>query len=346
MIHLRAPLRARARSFISAATWRLAVLGLGRKAQGVEIASMNDVSDPQRSSDEEESRTEPPEPPRPRDVGVGLVVAALALPVLAGGVLLFVTSFALSLAISGGTVLVSALLLAIDASRLGRIDLKGRQAESAVILFVGMCLLWIVVYPIAFFRRKRFEGPNLGVPAILVTLFFVGGPILRAVLVAPDLPGCDSREVVQLLDQVIRGTPVGAKARSIDGHCEVSHDQVTDRRQGQCVVHTDGGEVTVNYLVQWRDRDKGLFEVLIPPPGLPSCTSREVVQLLDRVIRGTPMGAKARSIDGHREVSNDRVTDRRQGQCVVHADGGEVTVNYLVQWRDRDKGEFEVWIIP
>ena len=309
---------------------------------------MNDVSDPQRSSDEEESRTEPPELPYPPDAGIGLAVAALALPVLAGGILLFVTSFALALAISGGTVLVSALLLAIDASRLGRndLDLEGRHAESAVMLFVGMCLLWIVVYPIAFFRRKRFEGPNLGVPAILVALFFVGGPILRAVLVAPDLPACDSREVVQLLDQVIRGTPVGAKARSIDGHREVSHDQVTDRREGQCVVHTDGADITVNYLVQWRDRHKGLFEVLIPPPGLPSCTSREVVQLLDRVIRGTPMGAKARSIDGHREVGNDQVTDRRQGQCVVHTDGTDVTINYLVQWRDRDKGEFEVWIIP
>ena len=149
---------------------------------------------------------------------------------------------------------------------------------------------------------------------------------------------------MQLLEQVIRGTPVGAKAKSIDGHREVSYDRAANRRQGQCVVHTDGADIVVNYIVQWQDRSKGLFQVRIPPADLPSCTSREVVQLLEQVIRGTPVGAKAKSIDGHREVSYDRAANRRQGQCVVHTDGPDIVVNYIVEWRDRDKGLFGVQI--
>ena len=139
-------------------------------------------------SDEQENRTELPEPPDRRHVGMGLAVAALVLPVLSGIVLLLVTSFVAALAIALGTVLVSSLLLAIDARRLGRIDLKGRSQGSEVMLFVGMCLVWIVGYPIAFFRRRLFGGPNLGIPSLLVALFFVGAPLLQMVLVPPALP--------------------------------------------------------------------------------------------------------------------------------------------------------------
>ncbi len=295
-------------------------------------------------SDGDESLIESPEPPRPPQIGLALPVAALVLPVVAGCVLLFGTSFGMALAISAVAVAGSSLLMAIDAARLGRMDLKGRQRESAGLLFLGMCLLWIVVYPLAFLRRRQFGGPRLAIPALLVALFFVGGPLLRAVLISPDLPACDSREVVPLLEQVIRSTTAGAKARSIDGHREVSYDQGAGRRQGQCVVHTEGGDIVVNYLVQWRDRDKALFEVHVPPAGLPACDSGEVVPLLEQVIRSTPAGAKARSIDGHREVSYDQGAGRRQGQCVVHTDGGDFVVNYLVQWRDREKGQFEVRI--
>jgi hypothetical protein len=238
----------------------------------------------------------------------------------------------------------SSLLMAIDAGRLGQTDLRGRQRESAGLLFLGMCLLWIVFYPLAFSQRRHFGGPALAIPALLVALFFAGSPFLRVLLVPPGLPDCDSREVVQLLDQVIRSTPVGSKAGAIDGHHEVSYEPVADRRQGRCVVHTGGGDIVVNYLVQWRDRDKGLFEVHIPPPEVPSCTSREVVQVLEQVIGGTPVGAKARSIDGHREVSYDLAPDRRQCQCVVHTDSADLAANYLVQWRDREKAQFEVRI--
>ena len=65
------------------------------------------------------------------------------------------------------------LLMAIDAGRLGRVDLEGKRVESAVFLFVGMLLLWVVVYPCAFFRRDS-EGRTSALAAILVALFFAG----------------------------------------------------------------------------------------------------------------------------------------------------------------------------
>jgi predicted secreted Zn-dependent protease len=164
-----------------------------------------------------------------------------------------------------------------------------------------------------------------------------------AVRIPPaDLPSCTSPEVVQLLEQMIRGTPVGASAKSIHGHHELSYDRDADVRHGQCVVRTDAGDIDVKYLVEWLDREKGQFAVRIPPPDLPSCTSPEVVRLLEQVIRGTPVGASAKSIDGHRELSYDRDADVRQGQCVVHTDAGDLDVKYLVEWLDRDKGQFMV----
>jgi hypothetical protein len=162
------------------------------------------------------------------------------------------------------------------------------------------------------------------------------------VLIPPGLPSCTSGEVVQLLDQVIHGTPVGPRVKAIDGHREAVFDRQAQRRQGQCVVHTDGGDIVVKFFVQWRDRDKGLYEVRIPPPELPACDSQQVVRLLDQVIRATPLGDGARSIDGHREVSYDQVANRRHGQCTVHTDGADIVVQYLVEWRDREKGFFIV----
>ncbi|MEO1998075.1 MAG: hypothetical protein ABGZ17_22750 [Planctomycetaceae bacterium] len=290
----------------------------------------------------DQKNTESTQPPSPSHTGVGLVAIALILPAIAGTVLFFVNSLGLALGISAATVIVSAALVAIDARRLGNVDLNGRVRESAGILFAGMCALWVVVFPLAFFRRRHFDGPNLAIPSVLVAVFFAVGPLLYSVLVPPGLPSCTSPEVVQLLDHVIRGTPIGATTKSIDGHRELSFDREASIRHGQCVVHTDAGDIDVKYLIEWLDREKGQFVVQIPPADLPSCTSAEVVQLLDQVIRGTPIGATTKSIDGHRELSFDREASIRHGQCVVHTAAGDIDVKYLVEWLDREKGQFVV----
>ncbi len=285
-------------------------------------------------------------PPRTEVVGVSLIAVSLILPVLAGVVLLFVTSFGIALAISAATVLASSVLVAFDARSLGNVDLQGRQRESAGVLFLGMCLLWIIVYPFAFFRRQHFAGPNLGLVAVAVALFFGAGPFIGSVVIPPRLPSCSSSEVVQLLEQVIRSTHVNATLKSIDGHRELSFDSDASARHGECVAHTDSGDVLVNFLVEWQDRSKGLFQVRILPADLPSCTGPEVAELLDKVIRTTLVGGTLTSIDGHRELSYDRDAGVRHGASVAHTDAGNIDVQFVVEWQDRNKGVFQVRIPP
>jgi hypothetical protein len=294
-------------------------------------------------SETDENLTEAAVPAR--RVGNGLVAVALIVPVVSGIALWFVTSFEQSLAVSGACVLISSILVAIDAQRLENAGRTQRKWDAALILFLGMCALWIVVYPYAFYRRRRFGGPNLFVPAIVAALWFPISPMLRPFLAPPGLPSCTSQDVVRLLEKLVRETPVGASARSIDGYREISYDRAQERRTGECIVHTNSGDVVVKFIVHWQDRARGTFEVRIPPADLPSCTSPQVVQLLDSIVRKTPAGAGARSIDGHREVTYDRAEDRRTGQCVLHTQGGDIVIKYIVQWRDREQGRFEVGIV-
>ena len=277
---------------------------------------------------------------------LGFVGTALLVPVIGGTVLFFVKSFGLALAISAATVVTSAALVAIDASRLGRVDKNGKKRESAAMLFIGMCLMWIVVYPIAFFRRRSFGGPNLGFVSMIVAAFFLGGPILGSLLIPHGLPSCMSPEVTTLLDQVIRNTPVGAHLKSIDSHRELAYDRDADIRQGECVAHTDAGDIPIKFNVEWQDRKKGLFLIRIPPADLPPCTGLDVVKLLEQVIRRTPIGAELKSIDGHRELSYDRDANIRKGECVVHTDTGDIPVRFIVEWQDINKGLFQVRTLP
>ncbi len=275
-------------------------------------------------------------------VGLGLVIISLILPVAAVVPLLFVTSFHVALGIGAATVIVSSALVAIDASRLGKVDLKGRQRETAGVLFVGMCLLWIFVYPMAFFRRRDFASPNLGFVALFVAVFFVGGPFVGSLVIPVRLPSCSSKEVVQLLEQIIRSTPVGATAKSIDGHQELSYDSIANVRHGECVAHTDSGDIPVKFIVEWQDRKKNLFQVRLSEPQLPSCSSQDVVLLLEQIIRSNVVGATVKSIDGHQELNYDSSSSVRHGECVAHTDSGDIPVKFIVEWQDRKKNLFQV----
>jgi hypothetical protein len=289
----------------------------------------------------EENLTESPATPRTARADIGLAAAALILPVLAGILLFFVTSFVPAFAVSTATVLITAILLAIDAHRLPKVNPTAVNPDSPWLLFFGMILLWIAFYPYTFFRRKRFGGPNLTIPSILVALFFLLGPLARTLLVPPGLPACTSPEVVQVLDRAIHQIPLGTQVKSIDGHREISYDRANDRRRGECVLHTGAEDIVVEFVVGWRDRARAEFEVRTLPI-LPSCASQDVANVLEKMIRGAPAGARVQAIDGYREVSYDSVANRRQGECVAHIDGSGVAVKFVVRWRDREKGKFEV----
>jgi hypothetical protein len=296
---------------------------------------MPDVDSPTLDS------TEPTRKPQPRLVLVGI---ALILPMLSGVLLCFVPTVAFAIGISAATVILTAALVAIDAKRLGRIDLKGRQRESAGLLFVGMCLMWIVVYPVAFFRRSAFGSPNLGFVSLFVALFFASGPYFASLLIPTPLPLCTSGEVAQVLEQVIRSAPVGSIVTSIEGHRELNYDPIASVRLGECVAHTDSGDIPVRFMVEWQDRAKGLFQVRLSEPELPLCTTSHVARILEQVIRSTPVGATVKSIDGHREVGYNRGATVRRGECVAHTDSGDIPVRFIVEWKDREKGLFQVRI--
>ena len=193
----------------------------------------------------------------------GLAIAALILPLIAGSLLFFVESLALSLLISLTTTVTTAVLLAVDAYRLGRTTSAARQPDSPAALLLGIILIWIVVYPLAFFRRSRIGGPHLGLPAIGVALFFAAGPLVQALLRPAELPSCTDPMVVDLVEKTLRGTPDGASIESISGHREVRYDPTSKVRVGGCIVHLPDEDLSLSYVVQWQDRERGAFQVRI-----------------------------------------------------------------------------------
>jgi hypothetical protein len=292
-------------------------------------------------------------------------------------------------------------------------------------LLLGIILIWIVVYPLAFFRRSRIGGPHLGLPAIGVALFFAAGPLVHALLRPAELPSCTDPMVVDLVEKSLRDTANGANIESITEHEEVRYDRDRDVRHGECVIRMEDAEFALKYLVEWEDqsagrfrvrcqplpvtlprgdseavvevlaevlantdldgslqaiedhqelrydktedvrycecsvltsegrkevryvvewldRDRGYFGVRVPPTELPRCTSNEVIEVLQQVIRSSPLGRFVRSIDGHREIRYDPASEIREGQCVVHLEDGDVRLSYVVQWRDRERGSFQV----
>jgi hypothetical protein len=287
--------------------------------------------------------------------GETLAVFALLLPLVAQGVILacHVDSAGIAMALGYGTIAVTALVLAVDAALMGTTDLDGRQRSSPVALFFGMLLLWIICYPVVFFRRRHFGRPNLGPLALLVAGFFVGVPLLynfaRFGIAGGGVPTCTSREVIAMVDGIIRQSPVGPSVRSISDHRETSHDPALQIRKGQCLVKTQTETITATFSVKIVDRKNGTFQVDVDPiipEAPPFCTDRDVIAHLENVIRAGPNGHLLKSVAGHEEVRYDRENKSRHGRCRVTMQGWTGNVAYKVYWVDRKTGLFQVDIEP
>jgi hypothetical protein len=303
-------------------------------------AATDNFADSPPSAPTPEMNVEPAGTSPHRRIGLGVATIALILPLIGAGIL-FVAPPDDALMISGPIVLVTSLLMAVDAYRLGRIDARGAERAGGVGLFFGMIVLWIVVYPFSFFRRSRIAGPNLTIPALVVAAIFMGSlfyPLLRS----PDLPTCTSREVVEVVDRVIRKSSLGPVTSSIDGHRELSFDKEKNVRRGQCVVHTRSNPIVLQYRITWADRDKGRFEVRVPGADLPTSTSPEVVELVDHLIRKSSIGPLVKSINGYCELSFDPEASVRRGKCIVHTGSQDLDLEYRVTWGDRDQGQVVV----
>jgi hypothetical protein len=327
-------------------------IGTGRSLEPSENIKEFDLSSRDRGAPLE---TEPAWPDvRIKRGGGGetLAVAALLLPLLVLSLLLVrpLDSPPVGLVLGWSTALLTAVLLAIDAAWLGTVDLEGTQRRGAVAIFLGVVLLWIVCYPLAFFRRRHFGRPNLGPLALLVGGFFIAVPVVQEVWHTGLRPGdapptCTSPEVVLLLDNLIRTSPLGPKVQSVGGHREIHYDAATKARKGQCLVKTDADEITVTYTVKWLDHNHQSFQVEVQPGwDLPCCTSPQVMALVERLVKDGPQGPEIKTVHSHVEIRYDRQAKTRFGQCKVTTRMQTITVNYKVSWLDQQAGQFQVEI--
>lgn len=275
-----------------------------------------------------------------------LVYIALILPIISTLLLVITSNYWAAVLIATGMVIATSILVMIDADRHGEIDQYGRQREGGLTLLIGMLLIWAIVFPYAFFRRRAFVSPNLGWVSVLVTIFAIAIPILRIATHTVTLPECTSAEVIETLEKAVRSTAIGHRLRSIEGHRELNFNESEGIRYGVCLVHLDTEEFTTKYNVRWRNRQRHEFEVRIEPSELPSCRSPEVVQLLDSLIRGTPLGRQVTEISGIRETRYDRVKQLRFGECVAHTPQGDTPFIFVMKWLDQDQGQFQVKVLP
>jgi hypothetical protein len=303
----------------------------------------------------------PPGPTRPEanirssEQGETLAVLALLLPLVAQGLALACRfeSMGIEIVLGYGTIVVTALILAVDAACLGTVDLHGTQRSGPGSLFFGIIFIWIICYPVAFFRRRHFGRPNLGPLALLVAGFFVAVPMLgnlaRFGVAGNGVPTCTSREVISMVDDVIRKSGMVPSAQSISGHRELSYDPATESRKGQCVVKTETETITASYRVTMLNRKAGTFQVEVDPiipTDPPACTDREVVGLVEGLIRDGPNGHLLKSVAGHEEVRYDRERQIRHGRCRVTMQGWTGNVAYKVYWFDQKTGRFQVELDP
>ena len=275
--------------------------------------------------------------------GENLAVLALLLPVVAQGLALACQfDFPIQMAISVGTVVLTAVLLAVDAAFLGRIDFDGTERANPGAIFLGICLLWIVCYPVVFFRRRHFGRPNLGPLALLVALFFLAGPYLsnfaRFGIVGSGVPLCTSKEVKTMVGDLIRTSPIGAAVQSIDQFQETNFDDFTLTRKGECRLNMQNGAVTATFTVKVVNSRTGAYQVEIAPINVPPfCTEAAVTAVVDDMIRAGPNGRVLKKVFGHVETRFDPATKTRHGRCQAQLDNRTIAIDYRVFWDENAK---------
>ena len=215
--------------------------------------------------------------------GESLAVTALVIPLLASAISFLVPMefTAAHLAISCSALLVTIVLLTIDALWLGRIDLKGTKRENAFALFAGMVLFWMIFFPLAYFRRRHFGKTNFGPLALIVVAFFLTAPFGRFFfdrsqdrfpgqparglpvdrIQDESPPRCDDADVIFLVDDMIRIGPIGKEVASISDYREIRHDVAGKKRRGRCTVKTEKMTWTITFEVAWVDARRGAFRV-------------------------------------------------------------------------------------
>lgn len=99
------------------------------------------------------------------------------------------------------------------------------------------------------------------------TLFFVvewqdrNRRMFQVRLLPPELPGCDSVEVRQLLAELL--AQAGISLAQISKCSEVRFDGASQYRVGECTVEVEGESSVVRFSVEWVNEDRAGFKVEI-----------------------------------------------------------------------------------
>src|SRR5208283_4936372 len=122
-------------------------------------------------------------------------------------------------------------------------------------------------------------------------------------------PTCTSRDVITMVDDIIRKGPNGPSVQSISDYREIRYDPAGEIRTGQCTVKTLTETIPVTFTVKLLNRTTGVFEVNVQPiisEDPPSCTSPDVMDLLEDIFRRGPNGHLLKNLAGPMEIRYDR----------------------------------------
>lgn len=132
-----------------------------------------------RIYEEERMKMEPPSPLRLPAQNETLGYVLLIIPFVAALMMYFWVSSmrlidnpaSMLNLLGGGTILATAIIAAIEAGKLG-FGSGVKKESSPLVIFFGIALLWLIVYPAYFVMRVRKGQKNMVLGAILVTLIF------------------------------------------------------------------------------------------------------------------------------------------------------------------------------
>lgn len=227
-----------------------------------------------------------------------------------------------------------------------RSDYHGAFTNPAFV-YLGMLGFWIICYPVHFVSRWRMGGRNLILPAVIATAAYCV-PMVQPFLTWGELPSVDDAEVLSLVKQMLEDEPM-MKPVTLMQPIEISFDEALQKRVGRCTLDSKHGKEPVTYLIDWRDRNTGIWQVQLTDR-LPWVNTPEVLDQLRLVVeddlfqKGGRIALGAITFRNPQQVSYDPVKQKRVGRAVRNTLNGDAPIFFVVEWHDAERKLFNVKI--
>lgn len=147
-------------------------------------------------------------------------------------------------------------------------DTDSSKAFQPAISFVGMLGMWALCFPAYFVVRRNLGARSFVLPAIVVTLLFMGSN-LTTLFAKPELPRVDSPEVMALVTRMFSENPEALARKdeigkiTVQEPVEVSYDESTPRRTARAKLVSNMSPMEIFYIVEWHEIGQGSFSVRI-----------------------------------------------------------------------------------